>query len=164
MTAVLSFQFSVFSSQFSVLSSQFSVFSSQFSVFSFQFSVLSSQFSVFSFQFSVFSFQFSVFGFQFSVFSFRFSVLGFQLPFFNGRGAFRTLRAPKTHVRPAQGNALGTIGRESIHSAQRANGSRMISRIIGPLGRIHVSWSMPQGVALGWENYRAFGPNPGYYR
>src|SRR5579864_5837814 len=71
----VSFQLSVFSSQFSALSFQLSVFSSQFSALSFQLSVF--QISAFGFQISDSSFRFQVsdFGFRLSDSSFKVQVL-----------------------------------------------------------------------------------------
>ena len=58
---------------------------------------------------------------------------------------------------PAQGNALGRREYQDIMSAQRAKSSPQGT--IGPLGREEITHPIvPQGVALGWENFRAFGP------
>ena len=61
-------------------------------------------------------------------------------------------------VRPAQGNALGTVNHtRRFSTAQRANSSRG-----EPLARWadkrEIVLHATQGVALGWANCRAFGP------
>ena len=80
------------------------------------------------------------------------------------------LRPEGAGVRPAWGNAPGNGWPPPQLSAQRANDSpqnqsHTWSRAIGPLGRHNgnhkenAECSPPsQGVALGWENCRAFGP------
>jgi hypothetical protein len=60
-------------------------------------------------------------------------------------------------ISQSRATPAGRRHRSSFVSAQRANGSRR--RTVGPLGRCTVpARSLLPGVALGWENRRAFDP------
>ena len=68
-------------------------------------------------------------------------------------------------VRPAQGIALGNRSRSRFFGP---TGQRFSRRTIGPLGRkteigaiLTDDLPSPQGVALGWANWWAFGPKTG---